>query len=308
MTYLLVEPSAWKLLGWACIPLLSMSVACGGSEGEGASSESVSGAPSEPNGQQTEGMQPGSGVGSTGAVGDDLMNAGDSVEPPSPGTGPAAAADTDGASADDLAAASTDTAPEMNSAIPDGDADVPGDTSGGGPSTPTAEQASEDEPAPEEAAAGLPTDEAPMDLGNEPATEVPDEAAVTDAAPADPTPEPEQPVVEGPSFAAVFELVFEAEGCTTGYCHGSAAGELTFDTAEQTYELLLNGEASKDSCGVSTWVVPGDPEASILWHRVRPPEMEDGEPCVEKMPQGSDGLSAEQAQVIYDWIAAGARP
>ncbi len=308
MTYFLVEPSAWRLPGWGCIPLLSMLVACGGTEGEGTTAESVSGSPSEPDVQQTEGMPPGSGVGSTAAVGDVPVNAGESVEQPMPGTGPALAADTAATSTDGVPSPGTDAMPAMNGAIPDGNADVLEDPSGGGPSTATAEEASEDEPAPEESATGPSTDDAPMDLGSDPAAEAPDEAAMTDAAPEDPTPEQEQPVVEGPSFAAVFELVFEAEGCTTGYCHGSAAGELTFDTAEQTYELLLSGEASKDSCGVSTWVVPGDPEASILWYRVRPPELEDGEPCVKKMPQGSDGLSAEQAQVIYDWIAAGAQP
>ena len=74
---------------------------------------------------------------------------------------------------------------------------------------------------------------------------------------------------------------------------------------DTVHDNMVNKVATTPACGLTMLVVPGKPEESILWHRVKP--LEDGEtPCAPKMPAGSDGLSAEQAQLVYDWILSGA--
>ena len=45
-----------------------------------------------------------------------------------------------------------------------------------------------------------------------------------------------------------------------------------------------------------------------MWMKARPLAMDMGMPCADKMPQGSDGLSDADGQVVYDWIAGGALP
>ena len=44
-------------------------------------------------------------------------------------------------------------------------------------------------------------------------------------------------------------------------------------------------------------VVPGDPDASLLWQQV----------ASDEMPDGPKKLTADQKQVIRDWIAQGAK-
>jgi hypothetical protein len=61
-------------------------------------------------------------------------------------------------------------------------------------------------------------------------------------------------------------------------------------------------------CGLTKRVVPGEPDQSIMWMRARPLAMDMGNPCADKMPQGTDGLGDADAQVVYDWIAGGALP
>jgi hypothetical protein len=61
-------------------------------------------------------------------------------------------------------------------------------------------------------------------------------------------------------------------------------------------------------CGLQKRVVPGDADSSIMWRRARPLAMDMGMACTDKMPQGSDGLSDADAQVVFDWIAGGALP
>lgn len=107
-------------------------------------------------------------------------------------------------------------------------------------------------------------------------------------------------------FTEVFAMVFEAEGCTGGYCHGSGQGGLMLSDAATTHGNLVNVDAANPMCDLTKLVVPGEPEQSILWMRVRPAAQDEGSPCAPKMPAGSDGLDAAEAQLIYDWIAAGA--
>jgi hypothetical protein len=110
----------------------------------------------------------------------------------------------------------------------------------------------------------------------------------------------------GQTLTAIFDPIFQAKGCTAGYCHGASAGELQLQDVDSIYANLVNQTAAAAACGLTQRVVPGEPENSLLWHRVKP--LEDGEePCVAKMPKGSDGLTADEAQLVYDWIKGGAQ-
>ena len=62
-------------------------------------------------------------------------------------------------------------------------------------------------------------------------------------------------------------------------------------------------------CGRTHYVVPGAPEDSILWLRVRDTTDEDAECGVSKMPKDrQEPLSPEVTALVYDWILAGAEP
>jgi hypothetical protein len=114
---------------------------------------------------------------------------------------------------------------------------------------------------------------------------------------------------EAPSFVEVYAQVFDPAGCIAGYCHGGTAGDLELGGADETHAALVGVQASLAVCGLTDLVVPGDPDSSILWRRVRPAELDgEAEPCAEKMPKGMDPLTDEQAQLVHDWIEGGALP
>jgi hypothetical protein len=111
----------------------------------------------------------------------------------------------------------------------------------------------------------------------------------------------------GPSFERVYAEILVPEGCTGNYCHGGSAGEMTLGEVQAAFDVLVGQDAEKPVCGLTQRVVPGDPESSILWARVRPTEPDGAEPCAVKMPSNRAPLSAAQAQLVYDWILGGAQ-
>lgn len=118
-----------------------------------------------------------------------------------------------------------------------------------------------------------------------------------------PTDEPTEDPADALRLTAFHEEVFVAEGCTSGYCHGNFG----LGSPDAVVSAFVDVEAPEPTCGRTHYVVPGDPEASILWVRVRPITAEDEECGVAKMPSNSEtGLDEQTAQVIYDWIADGA--
>ena len=147
-------------------------------------------------------------------------------------------------------------------------------------------------------------DEGPSDAADEGPSDAADEGAedVTQET-LDAGSEEDAEVGEVVSFAALYSEVLEGQGCTNG-CHGGDAGGLALYSAEVAYENLVNTPAETPGCEVTMRVVPGDPEASMLWVRVR--ALDDD--CMPKMPPGSEGLTQEDADHIYDWIATGANP
>ena len=110
--------------------------------------------------------------------------------------------------------------------------------------------------------------------------------------------------VEGTSLATFYEEFFPTLGCTSGYCHATFG----LGSAEDVYAAFVNVEAPQPLCGRTHYVVPGEPEQSILWLRVR--DIEDDDDCdIIKMPKDrTENLDPEMAGMIYDWIAGGANP
>lgn len=136
-----------------------------------------------------------------------------------------------------------------------------------------------------------------------------DAAADSDGGPDDSrTPEtdvdvpPQDMQPEEESLTEIHETVFLDGGCAVGYCHGNAMA-----TPEAVLHGFVDVEAPAPVCGRTHYIVPGDPDQSILWIRVRPITAEDEECGQTKMPAGSEvGLPEETAQLVYDWIASGA--
>ena len=109
------------------------------------------------------------------------------------------------------------------------------------------------------------------------------------------------------TITEIFQVAFSETGCVVGYCHGGAVDGLVISDPEKSIAAMVNVDSIRPSCGLTKLVVPGKPKESLLWMRVRPAALETGEPCVAKMPKGTDGLSEEKAKLIYDWIASGAK-
>ena len=80
----------------------------------------------------------------------------------------------------------------------------------------------------------------------------------------------------------------------------------SFSDLNTAHWSLVNIPSQQMACGSDTLVVPFEPESSVLWKRIRPMELDDGQWCGPKMPYGGGGLSISEALVVYDWIAAGA--
>jgi hypothetical protein len=112
----------------------------------------------------------------------------------------------------------------------------------------------------------------------------------------------------GPSFkSTVYDTVFVPSGCTGGYCHGGGTGQLLMISAEGARDQLVGVDAAGSEClGEGKRVIPGDPENSLLYKKVKMGVAV----CGDKMPAGSGGtgLSDVNAQRVYDWIAGGAHP
>ncbi|MGB0592503.1 MAG: hypothetical protein ACPGU1_22695 [Myxococcota bacterium] len=109
------------------------------------------------------------------------------------------------------------------------------------------------------------------------------------------------------TFEVVYEAVFEVQGCASGYCHSSPFDGLYLGEMEEAYHSLTNGQSAATNLAYTAYVVPGDPEASLLLHKVRP--YQDGDEWIgNKMPLGTDGLGPDDIALIQAWIAQGALP
>ncbi|WP_441287091.1 hypothetical protein ACSRUE_33145 [Sorangium sp. KYC3313] len=84
--------------------------------------------------------------------------------------------------------------------------------------------------------------------------------------------------------------------CATAGCHDGRANLGGLDLSAG-WETRVAGQAS-DCGGNGTVIVPGDPDASVLYMKLSDPP-----PCDSRMPLGPE-LSADEKKCLYDYIAA----
>ncbi len=103
------------------------------------------------------------------------------------------------------------------------------------------------------------------------------------------------------TFGTVFDAVVKKYACNSPYCHAEQIGA----SATVAYAKVMAWKATGKACQGKVVVVPGDPAGSLLWAKIAPGVAT----CDEKMPPGGGaGVSAEDAKLVQDWIAAGAKP
>lgn len=116
---------------------------------------------------------------------------------------------------------------------------------------------------------------------------------------------PRPPPSYAPTFSAVFDEVFEHNLCTSEFCHGLGGATLNFSTKRAGYDSLVDRPATGAKCkdrGL-VLVVPGDPEASLLFLKVST----DTPPCGARMPHFPGFvLNDREIAQIREWIALGA--
>jgi len=121
-----------------------------------------------------------------------------------------------------------------------------------------------------------------------------------------PGPSPAPSPTGEPSFTAVYDEIFVGEGCNSLLCHGgdAGAGDLSMATKDEAYRALVEMPATGESCSSSGLirVIPGDPDASLLFDKVarRNPA------CGQPMPI-AEPLAPEKIEQIRRWIELGAR-
>ncbi|HMJ12208.1 MAG TPA: PQQ-binding-like beta-propeller repeat protein, partial [Polyangiaceae bacterium] len=73
-----------------------------------------------------------------------------------------------------------------------------------------------------------------------------------------------------PTFTAVYQQVLTATSCSGPLCHGGGVGNFSITSQPETYASLVGVAASGPACSTSglTRVVPGDPEASLLYNKI----------------------------------------
>lgn len=153
------------------------------------------------------------------------------------------------------------------------------------------------------------------------AAPAPDAVVEADAAPqpdpetdpeSDPDAEPEadaaaSPDPEGPGFAELYAALPSLNGCVGGYCHHTPNHDVHDMSASAMWTWLTGPRVPERQCADDPrpLIAPGDPEGSLLWAKVAPGV----EVCGSKMPlTDGAGLTAEDAERIRAWIAAGAKP
>ena len=121
------------------------------------------------------------------------------------------------------------------------------------------------------------------------------------------------------SFTQLYNTVL-LPSCSNNYCHYSGVGvrysALDMSSRSYAYWSLVNQPAAGPGCSrMGTRVIPGDPNHSLLYLKVLPTS-----PCGARMPadpttlmtKGTAEFSGtplpdDQQQLIFDWIANGAK-
>lgn len=111
------------------------------------------------------------------------------------------------------------------------------------------------------------------------------------------------------TFTAVLAILADSKN-SCGTCHKMATigGGLVFDPADKqgTYTALvgvMSKGASGSQCSGKTYVVAGQPDASLLYDKVA----NEKPSCGVRMPASGTVLTAAEISTIQAWIAAGAK-
>jgi hypothetical protein len=125
--------------------------------------------------------------------------------------------------------------------------------------------------------------------------------------PASPTPASPTPTTNPAATLATIQATIFSTTCTDAGCHTSAtrAGNLVLE-AGQSHDQLVGvppDNLAARQAGLNR-VQPGDPNNSFLIIKLMGPSLPQG----SRMPFGKPPLTAEQIQLIRDWITQGALP
>jgi hypothetical protein len=107
------------------------------------------------------------------------------------------------------------------------------------------------------------------------------------------------------TFVAIQQVIFAGHTCTQVVCHGAAPGSGGLDLRPaNAYRSLVGVPSTFDAA--RTRVVPGVPDASLLWQKLAARTLElEGVP-LSPMPLGDPPLSPAELDAVARWIAAGA--
>lgn len=111
------------------------------------------------------------------------------------------------------------------------------------------------------------------------------------------------------TFTEIHTALFpEATAAKCDFCHGQVANQISNgllnmgqDDRDLAYDVLLHQTSTSRDCAGMPYVVPGDPEGSLLYTKLL------AEPgCGERMPLGGGALPASQIRMVQSWIEGGA--
>lgn len=111
------------------------------------------------------------------------------------------------------------------------------------------------------------------------------------------------------TFTEIHVALFpQATAAKCDFCHGQPASPISngllntgSDDRDTAYAALVDQTSTSRDCAGRPYVVPGDPEGSLLYAK-----LQNDPGCGERMPLGGGALPAAQIELVRSWIAGGA--
>jgi hypothetical protein len=117
------------------------------------------------------------------------------------------------------------------------------------------------------------------------------------------------------TYAQVHRIL-QCSSCSNSFCHGASAGFSLQASRSEVYDRWLGADreggrtgsaAEGGLCEGMRLVVPGEPDSSLLYLKLADQTPPCGSPMPPNVTQPSDPrLSADELDILYSWIAAGA--
>ena len=102
-----------------------------------------------------------------------------------------------------------------------------------------------------------------------------------------------------PTFASIQSTIFQAKCSDAAQCHGGSNAKTKLVLIGDGVEAAIVDKASPDLVCTSTIVTSGQPDASLLYKKVK-----GNAGCGVQMPQGGAPLSEKEVSCIRDWISS----